>query len=443
MHSFQFPQFPVRMLRRDDVMMKRMLTAHPTVPGNCNNPIIPGHNGNGRVNRKQRSLSERLKGQNLQKYIAMIRSQRRLLDVLTFLIISRTSELEIASCFQHASFSTISHNRRGQGRLPLTNARPFHHPSSSRHDTVISFQPTAWISTKLFDNKSVVLEVARVEERQLEIESLSTKSLIDSTFTDDEITYDKNEPNEERRDDGKTYLMLGLIFMVGSLAALDRVAMSVALVPLSEEMGYTDGIKGSISSLFSVGYGLGILPCGLLLAYLSPRLVIATGVALWSVGTIATPYAAEATSLDLLLFVRAIVGLGESVVLPSIQRLLSNWIPRQKKSLAVATVLAGFQSGTCLAYVLSPIVIDAFSSWRPLFYTYGGFGLVFLIPWMLFSRDEPDHSIASKNQQSFLQPESERNHQIWSKHDDDKQLWDNVGGVLKSAPWKEFLQSKG
>ena len=369
----------------------------------------------------------------------MIRSQRRLLDVLTFLIISSTSELEVASCFLHPSFSTISHHRQGQGRLPPTNARPFHHPSSStifqndRHDNVISCQPTAWISTKLFDNKSVVMEIARVEERKLEIEPLSTTSLIDSSFTDEEMTYEKSEANEEQRDDGMIYLMLGLIFMVGSLAALDRVAMSVALVPLSEEMGYTDGMKGSISSLFSVGYGLGILPCGLLLAYLSPRLVIATGVALWSVGTIATPYAADLTSLDLLLFVRAVVGIGESVVLPSIQRLLSNWIPRHRKSLAVATVYAGFQSGTCLAYLLSPIVIDACSSWRALFYTYGGFGLVFLIPWILLARDAPGHSIASKNQQLQLQPEFERNHQIW----------ENVGNVLKSAPWKEFSKSKG
>jgi len=195
------------------------------------------------------------------------------------------------------------------------------------------------------------------------------------------------------------YLILFLCFFVTFLSALDRVAMSVALVPMSEEFAFTDSIKGQISSVFSVGYGLCILPCGLLVAAASPRLIMASGVGLWSLATIGTPIAAglilisegtAATTAVLaenvvpLLAVRAVMGGAESVVLPAVQRILANWVPPDKKSLAVASVLSGFQLGTVCAYLLSPIVIERFGGWRGMFYLYGSVGILWLIPWLFF-----------------------------------------------------------
>ena len=189
-------------------------------------------------------------------------------------------------------------------------------------------------------------------------------------------------------DDSMLYVMMALIFAIGSLSALDRVAMSVALVPMSEEMGYTDTVKGSISSLFSVGYGLGILPFGLLLATLSPRLIMSIGISLWSVGTLATPLAAAQANMAFLVSARALVGASESCVIPSVQKLLSNWVPPERKGLAVATVFAGFQTGTLLAYSLSPALIDQFGGdWRSLFFLYGGGGLLFLVPWLALAKE--------------------------------------------------------
>lgn len=194
-------------------------------------------------------------------------------------------------------------------------------------------------------------------------------------------------------------LILFLCFFVTVLSALDRVAMSVALVPMSEEFGLTDSIKGQISSVFSVGYGLFILPCGLLVAAASPRLIMASGVGIWSLATIGTPIAAglilvsegtAATTAALvenvspLLAVRVVMGGAESVVLPAVQRILANWVPPDKKSLAVASVLSGFQLGTVCAYLLSPLVIERFDGWRGMFYLYGSVGILWLIPWLLF-----------------------------------------------------------
>jgi len=59
--------------------------------------------------------------------------------------------------------------------------------------------------------------------------------------------------------------------------------MSVAMLPLSTEFGYTETIKGQVSSFFSVGYGIGILPVGIaLLSVVSLRLMMGVGIARWS-----------------------------------------------------------------------------------------------------------------------------------------------------------------
>jgi hypothetical protein len=53
--------------------------------------------------------------------------------------------------------------------------------------------------------------------------------------------------------------ILSLCFLVTLLSALDRVAMSISILPISSEFHYTDTIQGQISSAVSYGYGLAIL----------------------------------------------------------------------------------------------------------------------------------------------------------------------------------------
>lgn len=131
------------------------------------------------------------------------------------------------------------------------------------------------------------------------------------------------------------YRMLFLLWIIAMLSALDRVAMSVAIVPMSSEFGLSDTMKGSISSLFSVGYGLAIIPAGLVVANVSAKTTLTVGIAVWSVATIVTPQSSEllASTMVPLLLVRAFVGAGESLVLPTAQKLLSVWTtPDQKGS---------------------------------------------------------------------------------------------------------------
>jgi len=221
-------------------------------------------------------------------------------------------------------------------------------------------------------------------------------------------------------------VILALCWGVAFLSALDRVAMSVALLPISQEYGYTESTKGGISSLFSIGYALAILPSGFVLSVASPRLVMATGIAAWSLATLATPITAGMSGMIPLLAARATVGAAESVVLPSIQRFLSSWVPPDQKSIAVAAIFSGFQCGTIGAYLISPYVMEWTEGWKGIFYTYGTIGLMAVVPWLVIAKDSPnglsEHEIGQKEGDASIQ---------------------DVLRNLRAAPWDDMLRSTG
>lgn len=87
-------------------------------------------------------------------------------------------------------------------------------------------------------------------------------------------------------------MVLTLCCAIGAVCALDRVMLSVAILPMSMEYGFSDSTKGLVAAAFSLGYCVGLLPAGLLSAISSPKAVLGCGLVLWSVAQAATPMAA-------------------------------------------------------------------------------------------------------------------------------------------------------
>ncbi|GAX16769.1 MFS transporter, ACS family, solute carrier family 17 (sodium-dependent inorganic phosphate cotransporter), other [Fistulifera solaris] len=230
-----------------------------------------------------------------------------------------------------------------------------------------------------------------------------------------------------KEDENKKYIMLALLWITAFLASLDRVAMSVAFLPMSAEFLYSSTIKGTIASFFSVGYGLLILPAGLFVGNVSPKWAMMLGIAVWSIATLATPLVAG-TALSTLMIARALVGAGESIVLPSTQRFLTVWTLPEEKSRALSFVFSGFACGKIMAYIISPYILEAFG-WRSLFYVYGLVGTALLIPWWLLGRDEPPS-------QSTALTTTE-------KEEVSASPFEQAMTICRDAPWKGMLQSKG
>ncbi|KAI7839971.1 hypothetical protein COHA_006292 [Chlorella ohadii] len=124
---------------------------------------------------------------------------------------------------------------------------------------------------------------------------------------------------------------------VAFICSIDRAAMSVAILPMSEQFAWDDAAKGAVSSAFFAGYMITNLCGGFLATKYSAKGVLALGVVLWSMFTIATPTAA-AGNLSELMLARAAMGVGEGVTYPSIQNLARRWVPEEKRSRALAFI---------------------------------------------------------------------------------------------------------
>ncbi|GIL53864.1 hypothetical protein Vafri_9379 [Volvox africanus] len=160
----------------------------------------------------------------------------------------------------------------------------------------------------------------------------------------------------------------------------DRSNMSTAVLPMAQQFGWDKAYQGVVLSVFFGGYATTQILGGKLADQYGGKMVLAAGVALWSLFTYATPAAAAAGTLPLLLS-RVMLGVGEGVAFPSIHSLIARNVPVQNQTTAVGIVTAASYAGTALAFGISPLIISNFG-WEWVFYSFAGLALLWLPLWL-------------------------------------------------------------
>lgn len=174
------------------------------------------------------------------------------------------------------------------------------------------------------------------------------------------------------------------------LCYVDRVSISVAIIPLARRFDYAAGAQGLILSAFFWGYFCTQLIGGWMSDRFGGRRVLGAGVAIWSLATLLTPQAA-AISFAVLFAIRVVLGLGEGVNFPAIHSLTARWMLVSERARSLSLNFSGMYLGTVLALLASPMIIAAFG-WPALFYISGALGLVWVLAWMLAAADRPEDS---------------------------------------------------
>lgn len=184
--------------------------------------------------------------------------------------------------------------------------------------------------------------------------------------------------------------LIFLLFLVSAIAFLDRTNISVAGVEMRQEYGLDQVRLGWVFSAFLIGYALFQVPAGWLAARFGPRRVLTGALVWWGLFTALTalvpPDARHA--LVLLALVRFALGIGESVVYPSGNQLISRWIPIQERGKANGWIFAGVGAGSGMTPPLITAIILA-QGWRASFYVCAIIGLVAGLIWYLVARDTP------------------------------------------------------
>lgn len=185
----------------------------------------------------------------------------------------------------------------------------------------------------------------------------------------------------------KRWVIVLLCFASFLLCNMDRVNMSIAILPMSKEFNWNSATVGLIQSSFFWGYLLTQIVGGIWADKIGGKLVLGFGVIWWSVATVLTPIAAH-IGLPFLLAMRAFMGIGEGVAMPAMNNLLSKWIPVSERSRSLAFVYSGMYLGSVTGLALSPVLIHSYG-WPSVFYSFGSLGIIWIALWMSKAHSSP------------------------------------------------------
>ena len=112
------------------------------------------------------------------------------------------------------------------------------------------------------------------------------------------------------------------------------------------------------------------------------RVVLAGGLALWSVATVLTGFAAGFATL---LVARLLLGLGESASYPCTMRLIAQYLPDEQRGRASGFMGTGQALGPSVGTLFGGLLMAGLG-WRAVFVGLGLVSLLWLVPWYLATR---------------------------------------------------------
>lgn len=85
------------------------------------------------------------------------------------------------------------------------------------------------------------------------------------------------------------YKLIGTTSLAFVICNMDKVNLSIAIIPMSHQFGWSSSVAGLVQSSFFWGYALSQLPGGWLAKIFGGRKVLKIGVLIWSLATALVP----------------------------------------------------------------------------------------------------------------------------------------------------------
>ncbi|WP_083521228.1 MFS transporter [Alicyclobacillus kakegawensis] len=168
------------------------------------------------------------------------------------------------------------------------------------------------------------------------------------------------------------------------ISAIDRVNISIVGAYWVKHHIITSQQLGLLQSIFSWSLTLFLLAAGPIADRFHPRRVLPIGMVLW---TVATWLSAITLKIPVLAAFRALLGIGESALLPSAPRIVIENIPARDRSKAISLYFTGNKLGPTLGLPLAAAVL-VWLGWRQVFFVTGALSLIWAIVWLLIYRKD-------------------------------------------------------
>ena len=196
-----------------------------------------------------------------------------------------------------------------------------------------------------------------------------------------------------------------LSFLAVFICYIDRVNISVAIIPMQEQFGWSESQVGSILGSFYFGYIITMIIGGYLADKYGGKKVLGYALLIWSLFTIITPFFAY-QGLWWLILIRILMGLGEGVTFPSWHAIYARWIPFQERTRAIGFTNSGIAAGTLFGFAVAALIIANYS-WEWVFYSFGLLGFFWYFFWNRIVTSFPeDNKLLSDEELHYIKTEA-------------------------------------
>jgi len=156
---------------------------------------------------------------------------------------------------------------------------------------------------------------------------------------------------------GYAWTVVAILIATAILSYTDRQVLTLLVDPIRRDLGINDTeMSLLIGSAFAVIYGVAGIPLGYLVDRTSRRNLVACGVAIWSLATLACGLSRTFAEI---FSARVFVGLGEAVLSPAALSLISDYFPPSRRGTAVGLYLSGIAMGSGTAILIGGAVLHA------------------------------------------------------------------------------------
>ncbi len=185
------------------------------------------------------------------------------------------------------------------------------------------------------------------------------------------------QPADDSRSLGPFAPALVLLAIGVLINYIDRGNISIAGPLLKRELGLSASQLGILFAAFFSTYTAMQFVVGPLVDRLDANRILAAGFLLWSLATAAT---GVVRGFVLLLAMRLILGIGESVAFPATIKIMARHLPEHHRGFASGVLLSATKWGNAIGTLVAGLFMAKFG-WRPVFIWVGLISLLWLPAW--------------------------------------------------------------
>ncbi len=153
---------------------------------------------------------------------------------------------------------------------------------------------------------------------------------------------------------------VSVLFIAYTFSFADRFILSLLIQPIKLDLGLSDTKVSMLHGLaFAIFYTIMGIPIGRLADRFSRRMIIASGIAVWSLMTVAC---GVVTGYWQLFSARVGVGVGEAALSPPAYSMIADLFPPQKLGRALSVYTTGAFVGAGLAFIVGGLLIQSIIS---------------------------------------------------------------------------------